>query len=112
MLVRTTAGSVDLGVTIGSDPYVPSREKFCDSTVNECGYTVDPDGTVVVTRRAGNSAFFREDVTIFRPDHTVVQLFLADGSSAGGHASDGSNPVLTLDQLVTIGRNRAFTLYP
>jgi hypothetical protein len=101
VLVQTPAGSVDLGVTIGSDPFVPSREKLCDDTVNDgtdCTYTVDPDGTVVATRQAGTN----REVTIFRPDHTVVQLFVMDSSKS----------VLTVNQLVAIGRDRAFTLFP
>jgi hypothetical protein len=104
-----------------------SRQFGCggrQSSDNTCVYRTYSDGTVV------NGVTFSEpggrtpipgvqyQITVFRPDSTVVSLVVNNSYYEGTPDPDsvpkigGKEPPLTVEQLIEIGRDPGLTLYP
>lgn len=77
---------------------------------DDCARTQEPDGTIVLSDRVNPGRGGRHQVAVYRPDGVTVWL-IARGQGSGGTTS-ASEPPLTVEQLVQIGRAPGLTLYP
>jgi hypothetical protein len=83
----------------------------CPSSTNpdDCVRTEYPDGTIVLSEREPVRKG-RYQVVVYRPDGVAV-LLIAENRGREDTTS-GSEPPLTVEQLVQIGRAPGLTLYP
>jgi hypothetical protein len=86
-----------------------------------CIYRIDPDGTVVtgvLFEPPGPRGGHQYQIQVFRTDDTVVRLLVNNTYYDGKPDPQAtpklgsSQPPLTLDQIIAIGRDAGLTLYP
>jgi hypothetical protein len=128
--VTTPAGRGGVSIDVKPRTYGPQSEAdlrntfACDhagtgANKTTCIYRTEPDGAVVTgVLLAGKSGGRQYQVDVFRADDTVVRLVVSNTYYEGTpdpnatHKLGGSEPPLTLDQIIAVGRDTGLTLYP